>query len=955
VSIVSQLIAAFKKGAEKKDPDWPPPNTGPRNVPGSDTPQDDGREFRKPDPGTTGVGSDGAPEVSANISGGGGGGGNTQPPPVGGGKPPVKAPDGPDSPSDPSPGGDDSPDPTPPSGPFDPGGVIFRTAGGDTNLNSGGVNPLVISRDRALGAAEDPDAGGEVARPRAPLEVKGENAGILEDPDAGGEVAAARGSLDAIDKGMKEAGEKADIAIAEDPDAGGEVTTGGGSAGIGIPEGHVPGGGGSAGIGIPEGHVPGGGSAGIGIPEGHVPGGEQAAGSNLGIDLPLAEGADQMVSAEPDPEPRRGNLLLEEEPEGGTSPGDGDGPRLVPGGQDPDGGDPEGEEILVPLGDRRGSQVGDPRDPEQIADSLADRLRGRLDSGLTGGLKLEGEYKVEGIGPAIASSDPEEGGELERPRAPLEVKGENIGIVEDPDAGGEVARPRAPLEVKGENSGIAEDPDAGGEVARPRAPLEIKGENSDIAEDPDAGGEVLSRLRPRPPVGQELPAGPLEEQLTPIDDGGEIAGRKADLDPAFMRRLRFNPDSEPTLQSADPEEGGEVVSRLRPRPPVGQEIPAGPLGEQVTPIDDGGEVTSLHRQVLDNSVASQIPRFGAAEMTDDPGDGGEATGLRRPPTSGYIGETEKNLDVASSDPEEGGEVFKDVKYKIEPAYLKFGDQKAELEYKPEGDFKGEGGIKFEGAKFDDTFRAETLAPPAAPGGVPLPYPNVDEGALVDDGGIVDAIGRKAGEGQKDFLAVKVQDVVVSSLGEGADPTDSPEADDDGLADALARKAGGGQQEYFNVKIEEVFVTSARPEGDTSENDEVPDDESPDDDESGIAGWIARGKGTKKGFGRQEMDEALEGQTSAEIDGESADDDHEGELAFARRTGVKDSHDKYANLENSAGDDLDDDDFESSSLLDLKPASATKEMLPGLAGELPDEAELELDFDDDLDDADESEL
>ena len=881
MSIVSQLIAAFKKGAEKKDPDWPPPNTGPRNVPGSDTPQDDGREFRKPDPGTTGVGSDGAPEVSANISGGGGGGGNTQPPPVGGGKPPVKAPDGPESPSDPSPGGDDSPDPTPPSGPFDPGGVIFRTAGGDTNLNSGGVNPLVISRDRALGAAEDPDAGGEVARPRTPLEVKGENAGILEDPDAGGEVAAARGSLDAIDKGMKEAGEKADIAIAEDPDAGGEVTTGGGSAGIGIPEGHVPGGGGSAGIGIPEGHVPGGGSAGIGIPEGHVPGGEQAAGSNVGIDLPLAEGVDQMVSAEPDPGPRRGPLLIEEEPEGGTPPGGGSG--LGPG----EPGSPDGEEVLVPLGDRRGTQVGDPRDPEQVADSLADRLRGRLDSGLTGGLKLEGEYKVEGIGPAIASSDPEEGGELERPRAPLEVKGENSGIAEDPDAGGEVARPRAPLEVKGENIGIVEDPDAGGEVARPRAPLEIKGENSDIAEDPDAGGEVLSRLRPRPPVGQEVPAGPLEEQLTPIDDGGEIAGRKADLDDAFLRRLRFTPDSEPTLQSSDPEEGGEIAR------------------------------------------------------------------LRRP--SGYIGETEKNLELSSSDPEEGGEVFKDVKYKIEPAYLKFGDQKAELEYKPEGDFKGEGGIKFEGAKFDDTFRAETLAPPAAPGGVPLPYPNVDEGALVDDGGIVDAIGRKAGEGQKDFLAVKVQDVVVSSLGEGADPTDSPEADDDGLADALARKAGGGQQEYFNVKIEEVFVSSARPEGDTSENDEVPDDESPDDDEPGIAGWIARGKGTKKGFGRQEMDEALEGQTSAEIDGESADDDHEGELAFARRTGVKDSHDKYANLENSAGDDLDDDDFESSSLLDLKPASATKEMLPGLAGELPDEAELELEFDDDLDDADESEL
>ena len=96
-----------------------------------------------------------------------------------------------------------------------------------------------------------------------------------------------------------------------------------------------------------------------------------------------------------------------------------------------------------------------------------------------------------------------------------------------------------------------------------------------------------------------------------------------------------------------------------------------------------------------------------------------------------------------------------------------------------------------------------------------------------------------------------------------------------------------------------------------------------------------------------------------VDGESQDKDHKVGLEFARRTEVKDAHDRFSNVGSEepkpVAELADDDDFESSSLLDLKPEPDVKEMLPGLAGELPDDAELEFDLDDDLDDTDESEF
>ena len=290
------------------------------------------------------------------------------------------------------------------------------------------------------------------------------------------------------------------------------------------------------------------------------------------------------------------------------------------------------------------------------------------------------------------------------------------------------------------------------------------------------------------------------------------------------------------------------------------------------------------------------------------------------------------LGIASSDPEEGGEIFSAVKFKIEPAHLKFGDLKAEPDFKPEGDLKVEEGIKFEG-----------LPPPSGPGGVPAPYPNVADGG-------------------------------------------------DGLPDALARKAGGEPQEYFKVQMEEVLVSSARAVGEGPEGDELPgesgveafmrinkgpgpktaevfgsslssgeDDDASGGEGAGAADWIER----KAGKGQQEylevkMQDVLvssrEGEEGlGDIKGESTDDVHK--VAFGRRTEVRDSNDRYADLETeepkpAASLAEDDDDFESSSLLELKPDAAAKAtMLPGLAGELLDDIDVELD----LDDTPESEL
>ena len=140
MSIVSQLIAAFKKGAEGKDPNWPPPPVGPRDVPGTDSPQDDGREFRNP------------PQDPLPPTGTGG----VQPPVASGNNAETKAPPEPLPPSEPGPiEGDGGGAPTPPSAPFNPVEVVFKEADG------GIASPDFKIEDSPV--VEDPDAGGEVA------------------------------------------------------------------------------------------------------------------------------------------------------------------------------------------------------------------------------------------------------------------------------------------------------------------------------------------------------------------------------------------------------------------------------------------------------------------------------------------------------------------------------------------------------------------------------------------------------------------------------------------------------------------------------------------------------------------------------------------------------------------------------------------------------------------------
>ena len=187
-----------------------------------------------------------------------------------------------------------------------------------------------------------------------------------------------------------------------------------------------------------------------------------------------------------------------------------------------------------------------------------------------------------------------------------------------------------------------------------------------------------------------------------------------------------------------------------------------------------------------------------------------------------------------------------MKFKIEPAYLKFGEYKVEPDLKPEGDIKVEDGIKFE------------APPPAGPGGIPSPYPNVAE----EGESLGNAVARKAGEGQKEFLEVKLENTQISSARGVGDQPGAPEPGDDGLVDALARKSGGGgPQEYFDVKMEEVFVTSV------SSRSEPQDEDGPDDDGDAFTDWIAKKRG-KGGLGvsDEEPNEAFIGEDELPDDG-----------------------------------------------------------------------------------------
>lgn len=161
--------------------------------------------------------------------------------------------------------------------------------------------------------------------------------------------------------------------------------------------------------------------------------------------------------------------------------------------------------------------------------------------------------------------------------------------------------------------------------------------------------------------------------------------------------------------------------------------------------------------------------------------------------------------------------------------------------------------------------------------------------------------------------VKIEEVMTPS-GPGGIPVpypnaDGSEGDGEGAAEWLARKAGKGQQEFLQVKMQEAFITREAPAGNPAD-----------------------------GAGEHPAS------------------------ALGSRTEVKDAHDRMAEFEDDDFDDddlLDADDEPSSTLLDLKPDTDSVEMLPGLAGELPDDLVIDdLDFDADADvdaDTDESEL
>jgi hypothetical protein len=198
--------------------------------------------------------------------------------------------------------------------------------------------------------------------------------------------------------------------------------------------------------------------------------------------------------------------------------------------------------------------------------------------------------------------------------------------------------------------------------------------------------------------------------------------------------------------------------------------------------------------------------------------------------------------------------------------------------------------------------ASSASAPTAPSGTPIPYPNLEQSPADGDGATAE-LARKAGGEQQEYLNVKMEDAFISRESPNGD---EPADDAGGVSDFLARKAGGKQEDFLVVKMEDVLITSR---------------ESPPGS------------------------------------GAPADTDLHPDAAVAlKRTDVRDSNDRYANVEESkvAGALEEEDDFESSTLLSLEPQPASKEMLPGLAGHAPGAPEPDVDLDDAAD-ADDSEL
>ncbi len=293
-----------------------------------------------------------------------------------------------------------------------------------------------------------------------------------------------------------------------------------------------------------------------------------------------------------------------------------------------------------------------------------------------------------------------------RPPTP-DKEGTGTGTIEG-EGGGQTTPPSAPFDP---NQVTFPPQRTGGAPLNPltddRAP------SADVA---SAGDEAPIRLRDTTEL--KVQATPLTEspdapEETPIrlrDTTGpkvEDTPDTEDTEPAEEIPIRLRDTTglkvEGTPLTEDPDAGGEVVVGLRDT--TGLKVEGTSITEDP---DAGGEVVVGLRDTTELKVDG-------ATLTEDPDAGGEvAVSSVAPPLSGVA--------LQSSDPEEGGEVAG-------------------------GDFN----IKLE----------EVVPPPVSPSGVPIPYPIADDAS---DGGssLADALARKAGEGQKDYLAVKMDDVLVSS-------------------------------------------------------------------------------------------------------------------------------------------------------------------------------------------------
>ncbi len=574
MSIVSQLIAAFKREAEKTPPVPNPYPGGPTG--GGDTypsTADDGHEFRQPPP------SVGGKPVEEIAEGGGGvtpiadikvGSGTKVPidrPTVGG----TKSPDGPSEPGDPTPGGGEGTT-TPPSAPFDPNKVIFKEvpAGGtgtgdgprpevrpavrdiltsseraavdaDATLNSGGVNPLVVSRDRALGdpkeVTEDPGAGDdELERKRASLvQINELNVPrsmnpprATEDPDTGDDFKVEGVETVDASAGLREPGklefpnlrategeslaEIGALPVSPDGDEGGVANKDaikdaikkaldqssesfkGGQKLAPIDDGdevrRPPAGFTVQDIAATEGPDAGGGSA----PETF---------GRSGSDVPIIKPFDQPPPAPPQDtgRPTTGfkieDLPVAESPDAGTE--DGPTPVVRPAVRD----------ILT------------------SSDSFATKLR-------------EGAGGV-GVG-SLSSSDPADGGAVFKE---FKTGGFKVSKVEGQLDGD--------FKVEWEYKDINEDGDIKLEGAKFDDTYKVEGIASPTASrDPDAGDEV----------GSSAAKAQLDKQNESIDRGMEEAGQKADISREIQPGTRgpYIGETEKDLKSfsSDPEEGGEV-------------------------------------------------------------------------------------------------------------------------------------------------------------------------------------------------------------------------------------------------------------------------------------------------------------------------------------------------------------------------------------------------------------